>query len=65
MIINNGDTISFIYNKRLVKCIVTFIDDDLIFGLLKTDYIGKNENWYIGETKKFKRNLIKDIYKFN
>lgn len=53
-----GEEISFIYKNRLVNGIIERIDSDGIVIKLLTDYIGKNESSFIGETKWFQFNIM-------
>lgn len=56
-----GDKISFRYNQRYVVCIVVSIELNCIVGELITDYIGKNEEWFCGEKKKFQKSIMKKV----
>jgi len=57
-----GDIIKFNYkDKRIVKCKVSTITGNKLFSTLITDYIGKNEVWYSGETKVFNISEMKNI----
>jgi len=57
-----GDVITFTYKGgRSVKGQVIQIDRKGINLVLKTDYIGKYTEWYIGEEKYFNRAEIKGI----
>lgn len=62
MDIKEGDTVSFRYKGgRFVKGIVTITGDSWFEIVLKTDYIGKTVEWFIGEKKLFN---IKECKKF-
>ena len=55
-----GDIISFKYmGGRDVTGEVLEINGVTILLLLHTDYIGRNEEWYIGEQKEFLRSQMK------
>lgn len=53
-----GETIKFKYRGKQVICKIIRMDYDGLLGELITDYIGKNESWYIGDKKWFQSNLI-------
>lgn len=48
-----GESISFTHKGRNVRCVVMELTDKGFKGLLQTDYRGKNEDWFAGETKHF------------
>lgn len=53
-----GEKLQFTYHSKNVKGIIERIDKDGIVLRLLTDYIGKNESTYIGETKWFQFNIM-------
>ena len=56
-----GNEISFTYKGgRKVRGIITRLTDNTIIIKLLCDYIGKNDEWFEGETKAFNRNEMKD-----
>lgn len=58
------DTISFRYKGgRFVKGEVLRIDSKGILLKLKTDYIGKNDEWLAGEGKYFNKSEMKCVSK--
>jgi hypothetical protein len=59
---NLGDIISFTYkgNRKVKGEITKFVSRALVLKL-HTDYIGKNEEWYAGETKLFNKKEMKNI----
>ena len=59
-------TIQFNYSgNRLVIADVTRVDNKIIIAKLKTDYFGKNEDWYVGEEKHFVKSIMKNILTHN
>ena len=59
-----ADVIGFRYKGgRFVKGEVLRIDPKGILVNLKTDYIGKNEEWYAGEDKYFNKAEMKRVSK--
>ena len=56
-----GDKISFRYNGRSVCGIVYSIVGKSIVITLHTDYIGKNEEWFSGEIKRFFKGGMKNL----
>lgn len=55
-----GDIISFKYmGGREVTGEVLEINGKTIKLMLHTDYIGRNEEWYVGEKKEFNRSEMK------
>ena len=59
-----GDTISFTYKGgRRVKGEILYVDPKVISLKLHTDYIGKNVEWFSGETKHFNVAEMKKIKK--
>ena len=59
-----ADVIGFRYKgNRYVKGEILRIDPKGILLKLKTDYIGKNEEWYAGEDKYFNKAEMKRISK--
>ncbi len=59
-----ADVIRFRYKGgRFVKGEVLRIDPKGILLKLKTDYIGKNEEWYSGEDKYFNKAEMKRVSK--
>lgn len=59
-----GDVISFRYKGgRFVKGEVLRVDAKGILLKLKTDYIGKNEEWFAGEDKYFNKAEMKNVRK--
>lgn len=59
-----ADVIGFRYKgNRYVKGEVVRIDHKGILLKLKTDYIGKNEEWYEGELKYFNKREMKKVSK--
>lgn len=63
LLFNINDSISFKYKGRKVKLVVNIINPltKKCSGILKTDYIGKNEEWFKGENKSFNLNEMKNI----
>ena len=57
-----GDTIKFTYKggRKVIGTILS-IQNNLLTAELKTDYLGKNEDWYIGESKSFNISEMKNI----
>lgn len=63
-IVEIGDVIQFRYKgNRFVKGVVSNYTDKLITVKLLTDYIGKNQEWEIGENKIFNRSEMTKIEK--
>jgi hypothetical protein len=59
-----ADVIGFRYKGgRYVKGEILRIDPKGILIRLKTDYIGKNEEWYTGEDKYFNKAEMKRVSK--
>jgi len=57
-----GNRISFRYKGgRKVVLLVTYFDDKCTIGDLESAYIGKNEEWSIGENKSFNNREMQDI----
>lgn len=57
-----GDVVQFRYKgNRFVKGDVVFVDNKLVMLTLQTDYIGKNDESYIGELKYFNKKEIKKL----
>lgn len=57
------DIIGFRYKGgRYVKGEVLRIDHKGILLKLKTDYIGKNDEWYVGENKYFNKAEMKHVH---
>ena len=52
------EIILFTYRGKNVKTKVIRIDENGFLGELLTDYIGKNESWYSGESKWFEFNIM-------
>jgi hypothetical protein len=57
-----GDEITFVY-KVHKKChgTVVRITKNVILLTLLADYIGKNEEWYSGESKPFNKSEMKQV----
>ena len=53
------EVLEFTYRGKKVTAKVIRMDYDGFVGELLTDYIGKNESWYCGDTKWFQSNLIR------
>ena len=59
-----GDTIGFHYKGgRYVKGEVISISSKCITVKLQTDYIGKNDEWFVGENKEFNKSEMKKVSK--
>lgn len=59
-----GDIISFTYKgSRKVKGEITKFVSKALIVKLHTDYIGKNEEWHVGELKLFNKKEMKQISK--
>ena len=57
-----GNVICFRYKGgRHVRGVVESISAKYILLILQTDYIGKNEEWFIGEQKVFNKAEMKRI----
>lgn len=56
-----GETKQFNYRGRTVIIKIMRLDHDGVLGELLTDYIGKNDSWYIGDKKWFQSNLMTGI----
>ena len=61
--IRHLDTIEFTYHGRYVKCVITYVDPTHCGGKLLTQYLGKNEDWDIGEHKQFNIKEMIDVKK--
>jgi len=58
LILQNGKEVSFSYKGLKVSGIVGSTDNSGFRLRLTTDYICKNEEWYVGDLKYFQYNLI-------
>ncbi len=59
-----ADVIGFRYKGgRFVKGEILRIDPKGLLLKLKTDYIGKNDEWFVGEDKYFNKSEMKNIRK--
>lgn len=60
--IDVGNKIGFRYKgNRYVRILITSVAGKVITGVLFTDYIGKNEEWFIGEHKSFHYSQMRKI----
>ncbi len=56
-----GFKIGFRYNRRFVCGVIETVYDNHFVIKLAVDYIGKNEEWFAGESKVFSKKAMKKL----